>query len=328
MEKYSVALCTYNGERYIAEQLESILNQSIPPDEIIISDDGSKDRTLEIVAGIINTRKVNCKILKNPGPHGVTNNFLYAISVCENDCIFTSDQDDVWVNKKAETMLQIFSENERALLVFSNGELVDQDLKPLNCSMWESVGITDEMLNKQNWFLYLLNRCIVTGAAMAFKKELLMPDEEIPPCWLHDGWLAWKAAVREGLIPCAEQLILYRQHGNNVVGMSGKSVTKKIKGYISGFLQNPAIHQERYNRYSAVMDCLGNELSILQKKELQECITFWKDLSLNDSNPLKLNAIKCIWKHYRKGDYSRFYNGSRGVGRDLLCVFAEKGREM
>ena len=78
---YSVALCTYNGERYIAEQLNSILSQTIPPKEIIISDDGSKDQTLEIVDNLLSHCSVKYRIVKNTGTHGVTKNFCNAISV-------------------------------------------------------------------------------------------------------------------------------------------------------------------------------------------------------------------------------------------------------
>ncbi len=109
--------------------------------------------------------------MKNTGTHGVTKNFCNAISRCSENIIFTSDQDDVWVNNKAEIILKIFENNNKALLVFTNGELVDQNLKLLNCDMWKSVGIATEMLEENKWFEYMLNRCFVTGAAMAFKRE-------------------------------------------------------------------------------------------------------------------------------------------------------------
>lgn len=321
MCEYSVALCTYNGECYIADQLKSILNQSITPAEIIISDDGSVDQTLKIASEILSASNVEYKIVENRNCHGVAKNFLNAISLCKSDYIFTSDQDDVWINRKAETMLRIFSENERALLVFSNGSLVNQDLSSMNCDMWKCVGITEKMLEEQKWFAYLLKSCVVTGAAMAFKKELFEPGGDIPKYWLHDGWLAWKAAAEDGLVPCPEKLILYRQHGNNVVGMSGKSVIQKVRGYLNLFRENHSTHIERYVRYQEVMDNLGNQFSNNQQKELNECIAFWRDLFQNDSEASKMRALKCIWEHYKGSDYARFYNGSKGMIRDMVCVF-------
>lgn len=317
---YSVALCTYNGEQYIAEQLNSILNQTIPPKEIIISDDGSKDGTLKIVNDLLSRSIVEYKIVKNTGTHGVTSNFSNAISRCSEDIIFTSDQDDVWVNNKAETILKVFDKNEKALLVFSNGELVDQNLNLLNCDMWKSVGVTTAMLEENMWFEYMLNRCIVTGAAMAFKRELFSEDEKIPSSWLHDGWLTWKAVARGGLVPCQDKLILYRQHGNNVVGMSSVTSMSRIKSYFDNFKIIKHSHIIRYNRYAEIKKQMGYMFSNQQKKELDDCISFWKDLVECDNSLKKSYRLKIIKKHMIKGDFEKYFNGKKGAIRE--CIVA------
>ena len=172
MKQYSVALCTYNGEKYIAEQLNSIIGQTVIPQEIIISDDGSTDSTLQLVDEILRKSCIKYKVVRNYKKRGVSGNFANAIGLCSSEIVFTSDQDDVWIKNKAEEMLKKF-DNNNVWLVFSDGELVDSALKPLGCSMWSSVDLTSNMLNKKDWFAYLLNRCLVTGAAMAFRKELL-----------------------------------------------------------------------------------------------------------------------------------------------------------
>lgn len=315
---YSVALCTYNGEKYIAEQLKSILKQSIPPKEIIISDDGSKDKTLKVATDVLRDSSVKYKIVENLTNHGVTNNFSNAISLCTEEIVFTSDQDDVWIENKAEIMLKIFNENKRALLVFSNGELVDSALNLLNCDMWKSVGITDEMLNKGNWFEYMLNRCFVTGAAMAFKRELFSSEEKIPTSWLHDGWLAWKAVAQNGLIPCKEKLILYRQHGNNVVGMSSVTSGKRVKNYLDNFKAMKVTHMNRYNRYTDLKEKIGYMLSEYQQEELNDCISFWKDLVECDQSSKRLMRMKIIRKHMKNGDFEKYFNGKKGAIRELL----------
>lgn len=316
---YSVALCTYNGERYIAEQLNSILNQTIPPKEIVISDDGSKDQTLEIADNLLSHSSVEYKIVKNTGTHGVTGNFCNAISRCSENVIFTSDQDDVWVNNKAEIILKIF-ENNKALLVFTNGELVDQNLKLLNCDMWKSVGITTEMLERTMWFEYMLNRCFVTGAAMAFKQELFSENEKIPSSWLHDGWLAWKAVARGGLVPCQDKLLLYRQHGDNVVGMSSVTSKTRIKSYLYNFKIIKDTHVIRYARYVELKDKMGCMFSVQQQEELNECISFWKDLMESDKSKKRLTRIKIIRKHMKNGDFEKYFNGKKGAIRELLLA--------
>lgn len=318
---YSVALCTYNGERYIAEQINSILTQTIPPKEIIISDDGSMDQTLKIANSLLRHSPVEYKIIKNTGNQGVTGNFCNAISRCSENIIFTSDQDDVWVNNKAEIILKIFENNNKALLVFSNGELVDQNLKPLNCDMWKSVKINTEMLERDTWFEYMLNRCFVTGAAMAFKRELFSENEKIPSSWLHDGWLAWKAVAKEGLVPCQDKLILYRQHGDNVVGMSSVTSITRIKGYLNNFKTIKDTHAIRYSRYTELKDEMGYVFSEQQQKELNECISFWKDLVESDKSKKRLTRIKIIGKHVKNGDFKKYFNGKKGAIRELLLVF-------
>ena len=95
MPDYSVALCTYNGEKYISEQIDSILIQTVPPKEIVVSDDGSTDNTLSVVEEIVKTAEVPIRIVHNNVKHGVAGNFYNAIKECTAGIIFTSDQDDV-----------------------------------------------------------------------------------------------------------------------------------------------------------------------------------------------------------------------------------------
>lgn len=317
---YSIALCTYNGEKYITEQLHSILNQTIPPKEIIISDDGSKDHTLEITENLLSESFVKYKIVKNTKKHGVTSNFCNAISLCTEPIIFTADQDDVWVYNKAEIILDMFKSNNKALLVFSNGELVDQNLQLLNCDMWKSVGITEEMIKENKWFEYLLNRCLVTGAVMAFKRELFSQNDEIPSCWLHDGWLAWKAVARKGLVPCSSRLILYRQHDNNVVGMSSVTSMTRVRSYINNFKTMENTHMIRYNRYTEIKNSLGYMFSDAEIEELNSCISFWKDLVECDKNSKRLTCINIILKHVKKGDFDKYFNGKKGAVRELIRI--------
>lgn len=317
---YSVALCTYNGEKYIEDQLNSILNQSVLPCEIIISDDGSNDNTLILVNNILKKSNIFYRIVKNYKKKGVTANFSNAISLCTGEYIFTSDQDDVWMSNKAESIINIFESNSKALLVFSNGELVDQDLHLLHCAMWESVGITTHMLRENKWFEYLLNRCLVTGAAMAFRRELFQKDEMIPSSWLHDGWLAWKAVAKDGLVPCEEKLILYRQHGNNVVGMNNVTLKRRIKKYIRNFKNIQETHIIRYQRYKDLETYLSNNFSDVENNKLQNCILFWKDMVNSDKEKSRFKKLKIIIEHVLNGDFDKYFNGKKGALREILLA--------
>lgn len=314
---YSVALCTYNGERYIKEQLESILAQTIVPDEIIVSDDGSVDDTLKIVEDVLGSSStVKYKIVKNTRGKGVANNFSNAISMCTQNIIFTSDQDDVWVSNKAETILRKFEDNKDALLVFTNGVIVDSNLNTLNLDMWTWVRLTEKKLAERKWFDYLIVGYIVTGATMAFKKELFESDEEIPSGWLHDDWLAWKACARKGLVPCEEKLILYRQHGDNVCGMDVSSM-KRVNNFISNFKPRKSLDSKQYKRCLDINKYFGKYFSSAEQEELNHYTLFCKDLS-DSENQSRIKRTYKVIKHTKNGDFKKYYHGLISAFREVV----------
>lgn len=324
MQEYSVALCTYNGAKYIGEQLNSIIGQTVTPSQIVISDDGSKDNTLEIADYILSKSGINYQIVHNSEPHGVTRNFQNAFSYCTNPIIFCSDQDDVWMKEKAESMLLEYEKHPKAMVVFSDGELVDANLNLLGCNVWRSVGITDERINEGDWFHYLLKTCLVTGAAMSFKKGLLNDVDVIPVEWLHDGWLAWAAVSHNGLVPCNERLFYYRQHGNNEVGMRPVyDISGRIKGWIKNFDDVQNTRRIRHDRYKSLYDTYKDKFSQMQQKEIQECVNFWGEM-IGSESMSRIAAFKVYCSNLSKGNYSRFYNGFLGYFRDVLMMFNKK----
>ena len=318
MNKYSVALCTYNGEAFIEEQITSILNQTIPPDEIIVSDDGSKDKAVSIIENIAKRSSVRIVFVSNNKTHGVTYNFYNAISLCRNNIIFTSDQDDVWLKDKAESILKVFAEKSNARLVFSNGQLVDSSKKDIGMTLWESVGITKKMLKHKKWYKYLLKDCLVTGSAMAFKKDVFEANNYIPKYWLHDGWFSIIASFDNSLFACDKITYLYRQHGNNTVGaVIDKTESKNLNERIS---DNKALDDLRSIKEKTFIEVKENLLSLMsshQIKRLDKCIKFWRQLSnINNSN--KFAGFCVIAKHLFNGNYSKFYSGLRGAFKDFL----------
>ena len=129
--KISVAMCTYNGARFVGEQLESIAAQTRPPDELVVCDDCSEDTTSQIVRDFATATPFPVQLVVNESIHGSTRNFEKAISLCSGDVIALSDQDDVWRNHKLATIERCFSEDARIGLVFSDAEVVDERLNTL-----------------------------------------------------------------------------------------------------------------------------------------------------------------------------------------------------
>lgn len=169
--KISVAMCTYNGETYILEQLKSIINQTKQVDEIIICDDCSSDQTTTLVENALNNTSINYKLIKNEKNMGFKKNFYKVLSLCTGDIIFLCDQDDVWMENKVEAMYQKFEENKEALLVFSNGEVTDKDLN-YKISLFESISFKKDYMKSNDEILkHILADNYVTGAAAALKKN-------------------------------------------------------------------------------------------------------------------------------------------------------------
>lgn len=320
MIEYSIALCTYNGEKYIEEQLRSITDQTVKPAQIVVSDDGSTDNTLAIVHRILDATDIRHIITSNKGEHGVVPNFINAMHLCDNEIIFTSDQDDVWMKNKAEEMIKVFESDHSALLVLSNGDLVDENCKSLGGTTWNSVGITKQRQQEQDWFSYLLKVPLVTGAAMAVRRTLLDDIDTIPSPWLHDGWLGWAAVIRNSFRLCPHRLFLYRQHGNNTEGMAAQNAFTRIANWFSNAKTLDQKYKIRFKRYDSLWQVWGHRFNEEQQKELKQCREFWYELS-----QLKKRSIPkrvCTILHlYKNGGYSKYYTGTRGIVRDLiLCI--------
>jgi glycosyltransferase involved in cell wall biosynthesis len=224
--KLSVALCTFNGERYLKEQIDSILNQTILVDEIIVCDDHSTDNTFAILKEFKTNYPSVFTIFRNIESLGTIKNFEKAISLTNGDLIFLSDQDDVWYVNKVETMFSFFNENKACKLLFSDGDLIDSSGVNLNTTLWEKWGFdgtTQKKWKKNNYVFFELleNRNKITGATVCFCKSL---KNKLPiigyPFFYHDAFLGLHAAAQEGLFFLKQSLIKYRVHDKQQVGVA------------------------------------------------------------------------------------------------------------
>lgn len=210
----SVCLASYNGEKYIEEQIKSILCQLDKNDELIVSDDGSTDGTIGIVEGF---RDERIKLFHN-NKGNYTKNFQNALYQASGDYIFLSDQDDVWKPDKVETVMAAFESTDADFLV-SNAELVTADKQTVLDTAFKA-GKT------RKGFWHNLAATSYIGACMAFRKEVLDRVLPIPgntKYIAHDYWIACicERYYKTSLIE--KPLILYRRHGDNTSPAFGKS---------------------------------------------------------------------------------------------------------
>ena len=216
----SVAMTTFNGERFLREQLESLLFQSYPIFEIVISDDGSTDGTMEILLEF-SARDSRFRILKNSERLGYVKNFEHAIRACRGSIIFLSDQDDIWVPSKTSALVDALPGR---LLVYSDAELIDSTGATLLASFDQAKGLG----RAEPGILAILNGNFVTGCTIAFDRRLLGYALPFPDCIPHDRWLSLVAAACGGLYRSTSILTRYRQHGNNVLG-AGLSLLNRFE---------------------------------------------------------------------------------------------------
>jgi len=225
--KISICLCTYNGSKYLTEQLESLKNQIVKADEIIVCDDGSTDNTIEI----LNKYKdiLNIKLFINASSLGVTKNFEKSISLCSGDIIFLCDQDDIWEKNKIEKMSSAFIDKNVGL-VLCNGILIDEKNKQIkNYTLWNVFGI--DKIDKENFTTnILINKPVFTGMAMAFRTDLKKYILPISKNAFHDEWIGFISSYKSKVCFLEEELVRYRIHKNQKVGIIYiKSLYEKYK---------------------------------------------------------------------------------------------------
>lgn len=235
--RISVALCTHNGERFIGEQIASILAQTRPVDEIVLSDDASTDRTVEIVENAVAQHRAEhgsapaLAVLRNDPPLRVTKNFEQALAATTGDLIALCDQDDVWHPTRIEALAALFDRDTALLLLFSNARQVDADGVYLGHSLFEALGLSAgerSLVESGRAYEQFLRRNLATGATTMLRSSLVELATPFPEAWLHDEWLAVVAAAHGGAAMLDECLTDYRQHGGNQVGMSKLNLRRKF----------------------------------------------------------------------------------------------------
>ncbi|WP_025039850.1 glycosyltransferase family 2 protein [Nitrosospira briensis] len=218
----SIALASYNGERYIREQLDSIARQTRLPDELIISDDASVDATGDIVLGFAQNAPFPVRFQRNNVRLGSTRNFESAIRACNGDIIFLCDQDDVWYPDKIAVIEERFNSVSSIGAVFTEADVVDKDLHPLSQRLWKTFKFSPKeqaQVAASDALRVLLKHPVATGATMAFRsvyRDLVLP---LPETIWHDAWIALLISATSCLTALPTPLIAYRQHDTNQVGI-------------------------------------------------------------------------------------------------------------
>lgn len=231
MSAVDIVLATYNGEKYLDQQLDSIIAQSYTNWRLLISDDGSSDKTLSIIEKYTRADKRILLVNKNR-QGGVVKNFSKALEFVTSNYIMFSDQDDYWLPEKITHLKGMLCEQERLtgnvpLLVFSDLVVVDENLKILKPSFFIGTGL-NPTYNFDTRFL--LWRSTVYGCTVMFNKPLYdVATPFSPEVTMHDQWFALMASLTGHVLYSKESHVYYRQHANNVVGAKERTLFARLK---------------------------------------------------------------------------------------------------
>ena len=232
----SIALCTYNGAKYLAEQLDSLLAQTYRDIEIIASDDASTDGTIAILNDYAR-RDSRIKVFAHPDNVGLTRNFQRALLLCNGAFIAPCDQDDIWLPEKISKLIAALGNR---VLAYCDSEFVDEKRNPLGKKMSEMVW----MVSTDDPMPFAFANC-VSGHAMLFRREVLQYGVPVPPNFFYDWWLATVAAAMGGVVYHDEPLVSYRQHATNITDTLGRRDADRLpRGHSIRFLDETLVRLE------------------------------------------------------------------------------------
>ena len=310
--RVSVALCTFNGARYLETQLESIRRQTFQVDEIVVGDDGSADATLAILS---EARRDFPQLLILPSiPRaGVTANFERTIAATAGEFVFLCDQDDVWHPDRVAASLDLFLAHPDVDLVHSDAQLINGDGQELPGSLLDRLGADLSIrsaLARGDAFDTLMRRNLVTGATVALRRRLLETAMPFPGAWLHDEWLAILAADRGTSRMLDRALISYRLHGGNEVG--AQRITTSVR--VSRLLEDRGA---RNRRLLARARQLADRLPAQPHGESARAKLRHEEA--RSSYPrARIRRIAPLLREWRTGRYERYGRGVEDVLRDLV----------
>lgn len=224
----SVAMTTYNGEKYVLKQLASIYNQTRRVDEVIICDDCSKDDTVLIITNYIKNNNIkNCKLYINDERLGFIQNFWNCISLTTGDIVFLSDQDDIWETTKVERLASLLMKNSNIKSIFAEMRYIDAHDSYIKYNNHHGNGIipTIKHLFDKKYYNIDYKEFIKTGgyqgASIAFKKEIfdVIKHFDVRGKFAHDVLINFYASILNGFYVTKEKLTRYRLHSSNTLGI-------------------------------------------------------------------------------------------------------------
>lgn len=294
--KISIAMATFNGESFLREQLSSLVNQTLAPDELVVCDDCSSDSTLIILEEFRASISFDLNIKINEINRGAGYSFKNAIDFCTGDIILFCDQDDIWMQDKIENIERLFKETPDLDYVICNANIVNDKSEYLGYSLWDQREFSDywrKRFNSGYQFEVLQKKNIVTGMTTAISKRVKELGCNKPSFVLHDAWYIYVASIND---------------------LKGKLIDKSLVNYRQHSKQQYGSIKDKYN--VRILNALkGNQKSVeLNIKIIEPLVKYAAQIFNENTDNQKLIYLKDKLDHYklRKGivesnGFRRFY---------------------
>ncbi len=319
--KISIAMATYNGEKYLQEQLDSFVNQTRLPDELVVSDDCSRDRTIQIIQEFSKTAPFEVILNRNSETLGYAGNFNKALELTSGDLVFLSDQDDVWFPNKLKRIEEETYLSD-AMLIMNDAALTDENLNDLRLTKMGQIRSGDF---KESFF--------VMGCCAAIKREFLDLALPIPNGYpAHDSWLVGLAQRVGKKAIIDETLQFYRRYGTNESKFIANRTSRisrydvfkdrlfrllfKKRSKSGSQIDNYKIFHKRVeDRLQHEKGCFRSQLSIwAMNMRTYISILEKRELILKKNRILRVPEV---FKYWKEGNYIQF-SGWRTAARDIL----------
>lgn len=299
----SVVMCTYNGHRYLREQLDSIAQQSRLPAELVVCDDHSTDDTIAILRDFASQTPFPVRIFQNSERLGSTRNFAQAIGLACGELIALCDQDDRWAPNKLKVLSDFLVANPSVGGVFSDADLIDENSQSVGLTLFVRHKFSARRLQRflSDPAATLLRHDVVTGSTLMFRTSLRSQSLPIPASWVHDGWLTWMITLYSRIALVTTPLTAYRIHAGQQLGAGARGSE----------LKNETL-REHYARVAVQFEDLMNKLLADGRKEqdglvvdVREKVAFLKrQATLSTSMVVRtLQMIRLLprYLHYARG---------------------------
>ncbi|MBK8339049.1 MAG: glycosyltransferase [Flavobacteriales bacterium] len=322
----SVVMATYNGAAYVQEQVDSILTNERPPDELLVVDDGSSDGTMEVLNAIAAKHpSLRVEVLRNERNIGATLTFVRAVLGSTGDIVLFADQDDSWHAHKIGVLLKCFTDRPGLLMAYSDGSITNAALQPDGRSIFSTRNKAHLALGAARDAQEIAANPDIKGCTMAldgaFARRLFgESDPAFAHYWGHDHWAALFALGLGPVEVVLEPLILHRFHGRNASGAVRFNPFSAAlrRQYLRAVRAQEADHfVMRYRLAITQAQRFGATFSPMLLEALKELLHLSEQRRDLRTLPT-LARIRAALRIHRRGAYDRHYNGVYTLLRDIF----------